>query len=283
MPPKKRPLPTIEGGSTIPLTPAKTMDRWVIHAKHLLEDNSVMQNLIRSIMAGFFVTLSALFSVLLSAEAPTYGSQLLLQGFGFSAGFFFVLLTGAILFTEVNVIMPTYMIHLPTIEGYKRLLFFWLIAITGNCLGALSMTWIIGHVQQYPPSVMESLNYFIEHKMMYMNEGTMAAWFKIVLSGMLGNWLIGMAAFFSAMGQTIIGKYIPVLLAVSIFVAANFQHSPANVGYFGLANVLGTDYTWTQFILWNLIPAAIGNVLGALVLVVLPLSFIFKRQYLNTL
>lgn len=35
-----------------------------------------------------------------------------------------------------------------------------------------------------------------------------------------------MAAFFSVMGRSLIGKYIPVFLAVTLFVAANFQHSP---------------------------------------------------------
>jgi len=38
-----------------------------------------------------------------------------------------------------------------------------------------------------------------------------------------------MAAFFAMMGRTIIGKYVPILLAVTVFVAANFQHSPANM------------------------------------------------------
>ena len=39
---------------------------------------------------------------------------------------------------------------------------------------------------------------------------------QAVLSGALGNWLVGMAAFLAVMGRTIIGKYIPVLLLVAL-------------------------------------------------------------------
>lgn len=49
---------------------------------------------------------------------------------------------------------------------------------------------------------------------------------QALLSGVLANWLVGMAAFFATMGRTIFGKYIPVLLAVTTFVAAGFQHAP---------------------------------------------------------
>jgi formate/nitrite transporter FocA (FNT family) len=46
--------------------------------------------------------------------------------------------------------------------------------------------------------------------------------------------MVGMAAFMATMGRTIIGKYIPVLLMVSAFVAAGFMHSPANMAYISL-------------------------------------------------
>ncbi len=42
------------------------------------------------------------------------------------------------------------------------------------------------------------------------------------LSGVLANWMVGMAAFMATMGRAIVGKYIPVVLAVTLFVAAGF-------------------------------------------------------------
>lgn len=58
-------------------------------------------------------------------------------------------------------------------------------------------------------------------------------------SGALAIWLMGMAAFLAVVGRTIIGKYIPVFLAVAIFVAAGFSHSPANMGFSSLASAEG--------------------------------------------
>ena len=78
------------------------------------------------------------------------------------------------------------------------------------------------------------------------------------------------------MGRTIIGKYIPVLLAVTLFVAANFQHSPANMGFFSLAMPTGEGPGWGAAFGWNLAPAAIGNVVGGALLVALPFWYALR-------
>jgi formate/nitrite transporter FocA (FNT family) len=82
-----------------------------------------------------------------------------------------------------------------------------------------------------------------------------------------------MAAFFATMGRTIIGKYIPVFLAVTAFVAAGFQHSPANMAFFSLAEFHGTGPGWQAAFAWSIVPAGIGNILGGTFLVVLPLRY----------
>ena len=53
-----------------------------------------------------------------------------------------------------------------------------------------------------------------------------------------------MAAFFATMANTLIGKFVPVFLVVSLFVAANLQHSPANMGYFSLSLATGGGPGW---------------------------------------
>eukprot|EP00898_Chlorokybus_atmophyticus_P006920 jgi/Chlat1/7229/Chrsp57S06855 len=110
-------------------------------------------------------------------------------------------------------------------------------------------------------------------KMQYMAVGGVGSWFRIVLSGLFANWLIGMAALFAVMGRTIIGMFVPVWLAVTAFTAANFQHCPANMGFFGLAMPMGVGPGWGHAIVWNMIPAAIGNIIGGTFLVTLPLWY----------
>ena len=79
-------------------------------------------------------------------------------------------------------------------------------------------------------------------------------------------------------GRTIIGKYVPVFLAVALFVAAGFQHSPANVGYFSLSMAAGGGPGWASAIGWSLVPAGIGNILGGTLLVALPFWFLHGRD-----
>lgn len=78
------------------------------------------------------------------------------------------------------------------------------------------------------------------------------------------------------MGRTIVGKYVPVLLAVSLFVAAGFQHSSANMGFFALHIAHGGDLDWATALGWNIVPAGIGNLLGAATLAI-PYWYVFRR------
>jgi formate transporter len=99
----------------------------------------------------------------------------------------------------------------------------------------------------------------------------------LLLSTMAGG-LVGMAAFLAVMGRTIIGKYIPVLLLVCVFVASGFLHSPANMAYFALTNPDGIGPGWGAALQWGVLPAALGNVLGAFFLVALPFWYLDGRS-----
>ena len=60
----------------------------------------------------------------------------------------------------------------------------------------------------------------------------MEGWFAVLLSGILGNWLVGMAAFLATAARTVSGMILGVLFPIIAFVAIGAQHSPANMGYF---------------------------------------------------
>ncbi|MEI7544496.1 MAG: formate/nitrite transporter family protein [Mycobacteriaceae bacterium] len=241
-----------------------------------VRDTSVPQIMVLSVMGGGFITMGALFSVLLSEQVQTLGPRYLLQGFGFSAGFFFVILSGSILFTEANVVLPSTLLEQHPRPLLGRLILFWALALIGNFIGAIVFSWLISRAQVYPPEMQETLEAFVTKKTYYHSVGTPTAWFQALLSGVLANWMVGMAAFFATMGRTIIGKYIPVLLAVTLFCSANFQHSVANMAYFGLISAEGKGPGWWVAVVWNIIPVGIGNMIGGAFLVALPFSYAFR-------
>ena len=240
------------------------------HETDFFLSRTPMQVIVLAIIGGAFVTMGALFSLLLSAGVTAYGPQLLLQGLGFSAGFFMIILSRAALFTEANVVLPASYLHASPMSLPAGALRFWALALLGNLVGAFLIGIIITFAQEYPAEIRAGLDAVVDKKMAYREEGGLVAWLRIVVSGMLGNGLIGMAAFFATMANTLIGKYIPVFLVVSLFVAGNLQHSPANMGYFSLSMAGGGGPGWVEAFWWNIIPAGIGNLLGGTLLVALP-------------
>jgi len=236
---------------------------------------SPVQVFVLAFMGGFFIGMGALVSVLLASGVGTPGTTRLLEGFGFSAGFFFVILSEAVLFSEANVMMPAGLLEnrgralLPTLR-------FWVIAFAGNLAGAYVFGVAVHAAQKYGPADARLLNEVIALKLQFRAIGGVEGWFKAVLSGVFANWLVGLAAFFAVMGRTLIGKYIPVLLAVTAFDAANFQHAPANMGFFGLINATGHGPGWDIALGWSIAPAAVGNLIGGFFLVVLPFWFALR-------
>jgi len=246
---------------------------------HRILVTSIPQIMVLSVMGGGFITMGALFSVLLSEQVEALGPRYLLQGLGFSTGFFFVILSGSILFTEANVVLPSTLLQQHPKPLMGRLTVFWVLALIGNFVGTLVTSWLISRAQVYPPEMQQTLEAFVAKKTYYHSVGTTTAWFQAMLSGVLANWMVGMAAFFATMGRTIIGKYIPVLLAVTLFCAANFQHSVVNMAYFGLISAEGKGPGWWDAIVWNIIPVGIGNMIGGAFLVAIPFSFAFRAAH----
>jgi formate/nitrite transporter len=242
---------------------------------HRIDGFGAAKVLVLGTMGGAFIAAGALLSLLLGSGIASPGARLLVEGFGFSAGFFFVVLSEAALFTEANVVMPATLLGrgAPAL----RVLEFWGFAILGNVVGSflfgLVATWVTSFDAAFDALLAET----VDAKMRFRGVGGVQGWAQAVLSGVVANWLVGMAAFFATMGRTIVGKYVPVLLAVTTFVAAGFQHAPANLGYFSLS-VIGEGVPSLGAALgWNILPAGLGNVIGGTVLVALPFWYLYGR------
>ncbi|GAB2756546.1 formate/nitrite transporter family protein [Nocardioides salsibiostraticola] len=244
---------------------------------------SVPQVLVLSVMAGGFISIGALFSTLIATGTENEGVQRLLEGFGFSVGFFLVVLSGALLFTEVNVELPATLLRkqrdrlgLPALR--TAILKLWLLAAVGNMIGAFVIGHVIFYVSDYGPGYEELLGEVVSTKVRFSEIGGAEGFAKAMLSGVVANWLVGMAAFLATMGRTIIGKYIPVLITVMAFVAGGFLHSPANMAYLSLSQPLGVGPGWGTGLLWAVLPAAIGNIIGAFLFVALPFHMLRNRR-----
>jgi formate transporter len=92
------------------------------------------------VMGGGFITMGALFSLLLAEGVEAEGPKRLIEGLGFSAGFFFVILSEAVLFTEANVVLPATILYRHTSTILRKISRSWALAWLGKFLGA----WLVG-------------------------------------------------------------------------------------------------------------------------------------------
>ena len=55
-----------------------------------------------------------------------------------------------------------------------------------------------------------------------------------------------------------------IFLPILLFFAMAFEHSVVNMFLFPVGIMLGADFTWIDYFLWNEIPTVLGNLVGGL-------------------
>jgi formate/nitrite transporter len=102
----------------------------------------------------------------------------------------------------------------------------------------------------------------------------------------LCNILVCLAVWMALAGRSVVDKFFAIVLPISAFVAAGFEHSVANMYYFPLALLLkwhglalppGGDAITVAGMVGNLIPVIAGNIVGGSVLVALVYWAIYLR------
>lgn len=253
--------------SDIRRLPREVVRGFLDHAEEYL-DAGPRKQAVLAFAAGAFIAFGATLSVFLTVGVTPDGVARLLLGLGFAAGFTLVILSGAALFTEVNVLLPELFLS-ERGRVHARLWRFWILVYLGNAAGALAVGALVAAGDVLGADEVERLREIIGEKMRFQELGA-EGWFRAVASAILGNWLVGMAAFNATAARTVSGKILGIVFPIVTFVALGVQHSPANMGYFSVGLIEGDIGTsWGAAIAWNIAPASIGNLIGGAVFVAL--------------
>lgn len=258
--------------SDIRRLPREVVLAFVDHAQEYLAAGPGKQ-LALAFMAGSFIGFGAMVSVALTVGVTPEGLSKLVLGLGFTAGFSLVILSGAALFTEVNVLLPQ--LFLSRLRAPGRLWRFWLIVYLGNAAGAVFVGAMLNASEVIGREQADRLTEVIALKMRFEDTG-IEGWFQAVASGILANWLVGMAAFLATAARTVSGKIIGITFPIVAFVALGVQHAPANMGYFAAGLIhgdVGTDLGTA--LAWNIAPATVGNLIGGAIFVALLFWYTF--------
>ncbi len=242
-----------------------------------------------AIAAGALIAFGAQVSLTVmtgTAENLSWGIAKLVGAMTFATGLMMVVLTGAELFTG-NVMMTFSVIEKKT--SFVKLLRNWTIVYIGNFIGSVVLALLI-YYSGCSHNSHEALG-VLSLKTAYQKVNL--TWVEAFTRGILCNWLVCLAIWMASSARLVIGKIFAIFFPIMTFVASGYEHSIANMffltnGLFakhtasivaasGLtAQQLSTLNIKTLFIN-NLIPVTLGNIIGAIVFVVL----LFWTAYLR--
>jgi formate/nitrite transporter len=235
---------------------------------------SLLQLSMLGMLAGAFIGLGALYSVLVLSDASLgFAASRVLGGVVFSLGLLLVVVAGAELFTGNNLLA---MAWADGCMSTRDVLTNWVVVCLANFVGAVGLAAIVylsGHTAMNGGLVGETYLAIAAAK---SSLSLTEAFFR----GLLCNVLVCMAVWMTLAGRSVADKFIAIVFPISAFVAAGFEHSIANMYLFPLAMMLQAsaglplEYAW----LWrNLVPVIAGNLVGGSVLVALVYYVIYRR------
>ncbi|MBE7689990.1 formate/nitrite transporter family protein [Tenacibaculum piscium] len=232
------------------------------------------------VLAGAFIGLGALFYTIVKAdETYSFATKQILGGFVFSLGLILVVIAGAELFTGNNLIAIAWA---EKKVSTKEMMRNWAIIFFSNMIGALSlavMVYFSGHLDMNHGAIAET---YLKMADVKCGLPFMTAFFR----GMLCNILVCLGVWMAMGGKTITDKILAIVFPITLFVAAGFEHSIANLFIIPVGLLIKTFsdiQITTQFLsvsgmLKNLIPVILGNIIGGSVLVGLMYHFIFLKN-----
>jgi formate transporter FocA len=245
-----------------------------------------------AVLAGAFIALGAAFSTTAVAGAAghlAYGAARVLAGVVFSLGLILVVVGGAELFTGNNLIV---MAWASGRISTTLLLRNWIIVYAGNFAGALGTAVLVWGSGQY-----DFGNGQVGAAALAIADAKTGLDFvPALLLGVLCNVLVCLAVWLTYSARTTADRVLSIVPPISMFVAAGFEHSIANM-YFVPVGLLvkqfappefwsaigqaPADYpslTWPAFVTSNLLPVTLGNMVGGTLLVGAVYWFIYLRS-----
>jgi formate/nitrite transporter len=255
-----------------------------------------------AVLAGAFISLGAIFATTLSSggmpvtgqdgaaafsTALPYGVTRLLAGLAFSLGLILVVVGGAELFTGNNLIV---MAWASKKVKFVALLRNWTIVYVGNFVGSIGTVILMFLTRQYTFGA-NAVGIAALKTGIAKCELTFV---QAVALGILCNALVCLAVWLTYSARSTVDKIVAIIFPITAFVAAGFEHSVANMYFVPYALFIKTfdgkfieavgdkvthldHLTWQTFLLNNLIPVTIGNIIGGAVLVAAVYWAIFLR------
>jgi len=236
----------------------------------------VSKTLILAFLAGAYIAFGGLLAIIVGGGSPGIAAEnpglaKFMFGAAFPLGLILVVIVGAELFTGNNAyFIPNV---LTKKQRFNMVLKNWGLVYVGNFVGAVFVAYVITHLTHI---VSGSPYVDAVHKIALGK--TSHTFLVTFLKGVGANWLVCLAVWQGMAAKDTTGKILAIWWPVMAFVAMGFEHSIANMYFIPLAIFEGADISWITFIVKNLIPATLGNIIGGAVFVGMLYGYLFGKE-----
>ena len=207
---------------------------------------STRDTLIRAYMAGAILALAAAFAVTVSVNTgnPLIGALL------FPVGFCMLYLLGFDLLTGVFTLAP----------------------LTGNFAGALTVAVFMAIIftsgfTEAPNAVGVKIGHIGEGRTVGYAAHGAAGMLTLFIRAVMCNWMVSTGVVAAMMSTSVSGKVIAMWMPILVFFYMGFEHSIVNMYLFPSGLMLGGNFTFMDYMIWNEIPTVLGNLVGGLTFV----------------
>ena len=220
------------------------------------------------IMGGAYIAFGALFATSVTFDlSSSIAIKKLVGGMAFSLGLMLVAIAGAELFTGNTMMVSSVVTGRVTM---KKVLAKWVLIWGANFVGAI----IVALIFYYSGLWKTGGNALGAAAIKTAYAKVHLSYVEAFVRAVGCNWLVCLAIWMAMSARQTVGKIFAILFPVMAFVAIGFEHCVANM-YFIPAGIFiaqwtgiapaGMDMstlTWSTFVINNLIPVTIGNIVG---------------------
>lgn len=229
---------------------------------------STKDTLIRAYMAGAILALAAAFAVTIAVNT----GEFLIGALLFPVGFCMLYLMGFDLLTGVFTLAPLAVIAKRPGCTWSGVLRNWCLVFVGNFAGAMTtavfmaIIFTMGFTQE-PNAVGQKIGHIGEARTLGYAAAGFGGMLTLFVRAVMCNWMVSTGVVAAMMSNSVSGKIMAMWMPILVFFYLGFEHSIVNMFLFPSGIMLGGEFTWADYFLFNEIPTVIGNLVGGLTFV----------------
>jgi len=226
---------------------------------------STKDTLIRAYMAGAILALAAIFAITVGMKS---GSAILGAAL-FPVGFIMLYFMKFDLLTGVFTLVPLAWIDKRPGVTIPQILRNWGLVALGNFGGAFTVAVMMAFIYTMGfntdgGEIAKKVAHIGEARTLGYAAYGIEGWFTVFIRAMLCNWMVSMGVVGALISTSVSGKWLAMWMPIMLFFYMGFEHSIVNMFLFPFSLILGGEFTISDYLLWNELPVALGNLVGGL-------------------